>query len=158
MYRDTPQMYACDAHCLSLVKRGLRAGASGSLRPIERVFLCLASLTHSEALNDQLLCMEEWDRAMTDLEVDDPLNAAFLRDFPPARCGDQALRPVSPPQYAAAARQHGRGGRIPWECTFRFDLPLIRRPNGVVRFRRNCQKAHGKAARPRVRDVASAGR
>src|SRR5580700_3754302 len=22
MYRDTPQMYACDAHCLSLVKRG----------------------------------------------------------------------------------------------------------------------------------------
>ena len=74
MYRDTPQMYACDAHCLSLVKRGLRAGGSGSLRPIERVFLCLV-LTHSEALNDQLLCMEEWDRAMTDLAADDPLNA-----------------------------------------------------------------------------------
>ena len=26
MYRDTPQMYACDARCLALVKRGLRVG------------------------------------------------------------------------------------------------------------------------------------
>ena len=47
IYRDTSQMYACDARCLSLVKRGLRVGVSERLRPIERVFLCLA-LTHSE--------------------------------------------------------------------------------------------------------------
>src|SRR6266480_1285794 len=46
MYRDTPQMYACDAHCLALVRRGLRIGLSGRLRPIKRVFLCLV-LTHS---------------------------------------------------------------------------------------------------------------
>ena len=41
-------------------------GSSASLRPIERVFLCLA-LTHSEALHDPHLCMEEWDRAMAAL-------------------------------------------------------------------------------------------
>src|SRR4029078_5155333 len=51
MYRDTPQMYASDARCQGLVRRGLRVGISGRLRPIERVFLCLA-LTHSEALDD----------------------------------------------------------------------------------------------------------
>ena len=48
MYRDTPEMYACDAHCLTMVKRGLRVGVGKHLRPIERVFLCLV-LTHSEA-------------------------------------------------------------------------------------------------------------
>ena len=26
MYRDTPEMYACDPRCLALVKRGLRVG------------------------------------------------------------------------------------------------------------------------------------
>jgi uncharacterized protein (DUF924 family) len=39
MYRDTPQMYACDARCQGLVKRGLRVGVSARLCPIERVFL-----------------------------------------------------------------------------------------------------------------------
>ncbi len=56
-------MYACDARCLALVKRGLRVGIGARLRPVERVFLCLA-LTHSEALADQQLCMEEWGRPM----------------------------------------------------------------------------------------------
>ena len=74
MYRDTPQMYACDARCQRLVKRGLRVGVGARLRPIERVFLCLV-LTHSEALDDQHLCMEEWGRAMEELAPDDPLNA-----------------------------------------------------------------------------------
>ncbi|HEY3620992.1 MAG TPA: DUF924 family protein [Roseiarcus sp.] len=59
MYRDTPKMYACDAHCRALVKRGLRMGVSARLRPVERVFLCLV-LTHSEILDDQHLCMQEW--------------------------------------------------------------------------------------------------
>jgi hypothetical protein len=34
------QMYARDAHCRSLVKRGLRIGVSARLKPIERIFLC----------------------------------------------------------------------------------------------------------------------
>jgi alkyl hydroperoxide reductase subunit AhpC/uncharacterized protein (DUF924 family) len=132
MYRDTPQMYACDAHCLSLVKRGLRAGASGSLRPIERVFLCLV-LTHSEALNDQLLCMEEWDRAMTDLEVDDPLNAfheifhrhvAVIKRFGRFPHRNMLLQRVS-----TVAEEEFLGND-----SFRFDLPLIRRPNGSFVF------------------------
>ena len=70
IYRDTSQMYDGDARCLSLVKRGLRIGISERLRPIERVFLCLA-LTHSESMEDQHLCMEEWRRAMDELAADD---------------------------------------------------------------------------------------
>ena len=132
MYRDTPQMYACDAHCLSLVKRGLRAGGSGSLRPIERVFLCLV-LTHSEALNDQLLCMEEWDRAMTDLAADDPLNAfheifhrhvAVIKRFGRFPHRNKLLQRVS-----TVAEEDFLGND-----SFRFDLPLIRRPNGSFVF------------------------
>ena len=73
MYRDTPRMYDCDAHCLALVKRALRFGIGEQLSPIERVFLCLA-LTHSEVLDDQHLCMAEWERATTKLSPDDPLN------------------------------------------------------------------------------------
>src|SRR3954469_4006866 len=73
MYRDTPQMYACDARCRALVKRGLRIGVSGRLSPIEHVFLCLV-LTHSEELDDQHLCMAEWDQVMAELAADDPLN------------------------------------------------------------------------------------
>jgi uncharacterized protein (DUF924 family) len=73
MYRDTAKMYACDAHCRALVKRGLRMGVSARLRPVERVFLCLV-LTHSEILDDQHLCMQEWDQAMAVLKPDDPLN------------------------------------------------------------------------------------
>src|SRR6476620_3800880 len=39
MYRETPEMYACDARCLALVKRGLRVGIGLRLQPIERIFL-----------------------------------------------------------------------------------------------------------------------
>ena len=66
IYRDTSQMYEYDTRCRALVKRGLRVGVSERLRPIERVFLCLA-LSHSESLDDQHLCMEEWGRAMDEL-------------------------------------------------------------------------------------------
>jgi alkyl hydroperoxide reductase subunit AhpC/uncharacterized protein (DUF924 family)/CRP-like cAMP-binding protein len=132
MYRDTPQMYACDARCRGLVKRGLRAGISARLRPIERVFLCLA-LTHSEALDDQLLCMEEWGRTMEDLAADDPLNV-FHEIFH---------------RHLAVIK---RFGRFPHrnkilqrpntmaeedfldDSTFRFDLPLTRRPDGTFLF------------------------
>ena len=132
MYRDTPQMYACDPHCLSLVKRGLRAGGGGSLRPIERVFLCLV-LTHSEALNDQLMCMEEWDRAMTELSADDPLNAfheifhrhvAVIKRFGRFPHRNKLLERVN-----TVAEEEFLGND-----SFRFDLPLIRRPNGSFVF------------------------
>ena len=132
MYRDTPQMYACDARCQGLVKRGLRVGVSARLRPIERVFLCLA-LTHSEALDDQLLCMEEWERVMEELAPDDPLNV-FHEIFH---------------RHVAVIK---RFGRFPHrnkilqrantlaekdfldDSAFRFDLPLIRRSDGTFAF------------------------
>jgi len=132
MYRDTPQMYACDARCRRLVKRGLRVGVSGRLRPIERVLLCLA-LTHSETLDDQLLCMEEWGRAMEELAPDDPLNV-FHEIFH---------------RHVAVIQ---RFGRFPHrnkilhrantmaeedflqDSSFRFDLPLMRRSDGTFAF------------------------
>ena len=132
MYRDTPRMYACDAHCQRLVKRGLRVGMGARLRPIERVLLCLV-LTHSETLDDQLLCMEEWERAMEDLAPDDPLNVfheIFHRHvavikrfgrFPHRNKIQQRANTNDEEDFLA-------------DSSFRFDLPLIRKPDGTFAF------------------------
>jgi len=132
MYRDTPQMYASDARCQGLVKRGLRVGVSARLRPIERVFLCLV-LSHSESLDDQLLCMEEWGRTMEELAPDDPLNV-FHEIFH---------------RHVAVVKRFGRfphrnkilqrANTLAEEdflenSSFRFDLPLIRRSDGTFAF------------------------
>jgi len=128
MYRDTPRMYATDARCRELVRRGLRVGVGERLRPIERVFLCLV-LTHSELLEDQHLCMEEWGRAMADLAADDPLNAfheIFHRHvaviqrfgrFPHRNKILQRANMVAEDDFLD-------------NSTFRFDLPLVRRADG----------------------------
>jgi thioredoxin-dependent peroxiredoxin len=132
MYRDTPQMYACDARCLALVKRGLRVNVSGRLRPIERVFLCLV-LTHSEALGDQHLCMEEWGKAMAELASDDPLNAfheifhrhvAVIQRFGRFPHRNKILQRAN-----TTAEEDFLGN-----SSFRFDLPLLRRPDGAFVF------------------------
>jgi alkyl hydroperoxide reductase subunit AhpC/uncharacterized protein (DUF924 family) len=132
MYRDTPQMYACDARCRDLVKRGLRVGVSARLRPIERVFLCLV-LTHSEALDDQHLCMEEWGRAMAELAPDDPLNAfheifhrhvAVIKRFGRFPHRNKILQRPN-----AEAEEDFLG-----DGSFRFDLPLFRRSDGAFVF------------------------
>jgi alkyl hydroperoxide reductase subunit AhpC/uncharacterized protein (DUF924 family) len=132
MHRDTPQMYACDARCQALVKRGLRVGVGARLRPIERVFLCLV-LTHSETLDDQLLCMEEWERTMEDLTPDDPLNifheifhrhVAVIKRFGRFPHRNKILQRVDTPAEADFLEN----------SSFRFDLPLIRRPDGSFAF------------------------
>ena len=132
MYRDTPQMYACDAHCLAVVKRGLRVGVGERLRPVERVFLCLV-LTHSEALDDQVLCMEVWDRTMAELAADDPLNAfheIFHRHlavikrfgrFPHRNKILQRANTMAEEDFLS-------------DSAFRFDLPLVRREDGAIVF------------------------
>jgi alkyl hydroperoxide reductase subunit AhpC/uncharacterized protein (DUF924 family) len=132
MYRETPQMYACDARCLALVKRGLRVGVGRRLKPIERILLCLA-LTHSEALEDQHLCMEEWERAMDELEPDDPLNAfheifhrhvAVIMRFGRFPHRNKVLQRASRPAEDAFLEDN----------SFRFDLPLVRQPDGTLAF------------------------
>jgi alkyl hydroperoxide reductase subunit AhpC/uncharacterized protein (DUF924 family)/CRP-like cAMP-binding protein len=138
MYRDTPQMYAYDARCLALVKRGLRVGVSGRLRPIERVFLCLV-LTHSEALDDQYLCMEEWGRAMEDLAPDHPLNAfheifhrhvAVIKRFGRFPHRNKILQRASTPAEEDFLQN----------SSFRFDLPLVRRSDGAIVFAGSVKK------------------
>jgi thioredoxin-dependent peroxiredoxin len=132
MYRDTSQMYDCDAHCRALVKRGLRAGLSGRLRPIERIFLCLV-LTHSEELNDQQLCMEEWDRTMAELASDDPLNVfheifhrhvAVIKRFGRFPHRNKLLQRANTLAEEDFLRNN----------SFRFDLPLIRQSDGAFVF------------------------
>ena len=138
MYRDTPQMYACDARCLALVKRALRIGVSVGLRPTERVFLCLA-LTHSEALDDQYLCMDEWSRAMEELALDSPLNVfheifhrhvAVIKRFGRFPHRNAVLQRVS-----TQAEQD-----FLENSSFRFDLPLMRRSDGAFVFAGSVKK------------------
>ena len=132
MYRDTAQMYACDARCRDLVKRGLRTGVSERLRPIERVFLCLV-LTHSEVLDDQHLCMDEWGRAMTELAPDDPLNAfheVFHRHVAVIqRFGRFPHRNKILQRANTAAEEDFLDN-----SAFRFDLPLVRDADGAFVF------------------------
>ncbi|HEY1779625.1 MAG TPA: DUF924 family protein [Roseiarcus sp.] len=132
MYRETAKMYACDAHCRSLVKRGLRTGVSARLAPIERIFLCLA-LTHSEVLDDQHLCMQEWEQAMAVLEPDDPLNVfhevfhrhvAVIKRFGRFPHRNRLLQRAN-----TAAEEDFLA-----DNSFRFDLPLVRRPDGAFVF------------------------
>jgi uncharacterized protein (DUF924 family) len=132
MYRGTPQMYAADARCLELVKRGLRGDVGARLHPIERVFLCLA-LTHSEALEDQLLCMEEWGRVMAALAAGDPLNVfheifhrhvAVIQRFGRFPHRNTVLGRAGTPQEADFLA----------DSTFRFDLPLVCCPDGSFAF------------------------
>ena len=132
IFRDTPQMYSCDARCQALVKRGLRVGVSARLRPVERVFLCLV-LTHSEALDDQLLCMEEWEHAMEDLAPDDPLNVfheIFHRHVAVIeRFGRFPHRNKILQRTNSQAEEDFLDN-----SSFRFDLPLIRRADGTFAF------------------------
>ena len=132
MYRDTAQMYACDARCRDLVKRGLRTGVSERLRPIERVFLCLV-LTHSEVLDDQHLCMDEWGRVMTELAADDPLNAfheVFHRHVAVIqRFGRFPHRNKILQRANTAAEEDFLDN-----SAFRFDLPLVRDADGAFVF------------------------
>jgi uncharacterized protein (DUF924 family) len=141
MYRDTARMYACDARCRALVKRSLRAGLSERLSPIERALLCLV-LTHSEALGDQRLCMQEWGRAMASVAPGDPLNAfddifqrhvAVIRRFGRFPHRNKLLGRAS-----TAAEEQFLGN-----SSFRFDLPLIRRPCGAFDFGGACGRGHG---------------
>jgi alkyl hydroperoxide reductase subunit AhpC/uncharacterized protein (DUF924 family) len=138
MYRETAQMYDCDPRCLALVKRGLRVGVGRRVRPIERIFLCLA-LTHSEAIEDQHLCMEEWTRAMDELAPDDPLNAfheifhrhlAVVMRFGRFPHRNKLLQRASTPAEEAFLADN----------VFRFDLPLVRQPDGTLAFAGSVRK------------------
>jgi alkyl hydroperoxide reductase subunit AhpC len=132
MYLDAAQMYACDAHSRALVRRRLRIGVSGRLAPIERVFLCLV-LTHSEILDDQHLCMQEWDQAMATLAPDDPLNVfheifhrhiAVIKRFGRFPHRNKLLQRIN-----TASEDDFLG-----DNSFRFDLPLVRQSDGAFVF------------------------
>jgi alkyl hydroperoxide reductase subunit AhpC/uncharacterized protein (DUF924 family) len=132
IHRDTGQMYAYDARCLSLVKRGLRSGVSEKLRPAERVFLCLA-LTHSESVDDQHQCMLEWGSVMKELRPDDPLNVfheifhrhvAVIQRFGRFPHRNNILK-----RTTTEAEQE-----FLEDSTFRFDLPLVRGADGRLVF------------------------
>jgi uncharacterized protein (DUF924 family) len=146
MYRDTAQMYACDARCRDLVKRGLRSGVSERLRPIERVFLCLV-LTHSEVLDDQHLCMDEWGRVMTELAADDPLNA-FHEVFHRHVAVIQRFGRFPHRNKILRAGEYRRGGGLSGQQHVPLRPAVGPRRGWRFRLHRFREEAHREAARP----------
>jgi alkyl hydroperoxide reductase subunit AhpC/uncharacterized protein (DUF924 family) len=132
IHRDSPRAYASDPRCQALVRRALRANFGERLKPIERVFLCLV-LTHAEDMEDQLLCMEQWDRTMEELAPDDPLNVfheifhrhlAVIQRFGRFPHRNRILGRASTPEEEEFLANGD----------FRFDLPLVRRADGSFAF------------------------
>lgn len=132
IFRDTPAMYDADQRCLNLVKRALRHGVIEKLRLIERVFPCLV-LTHSEDLADQHLCMVEWEKVEAALSADDPLrvfreifqrHVAVIERFGRFPHRNDLLDRRSTVEEEEFLR----------DGAFRFDLPLVRGPDGDFRF------------------------
>lgn len=72
MFRGTKGMYSCDKMCAGYVKRAMAAGIDKKLKPKEMIFLLL-NLTHSEELEDQHLCFDEYCKLEQTLDRDDPL-------------------------------------------------------------------------------------
>jgi len=57
IYRDSPDAFRFDPLALSLAHRAIETGEDMKLQPLERSFLYMP-LMHSEALTDQLKCVE----------------------------------------------------------------------------------------------------
>jgi uncharacterized protein (DUF924 family) len=136
------------------VKRAWLAGIGERLQPIERVLLCLA-LTHSEALEDQQLCMAEWARVRTDLPADDPLNAfdeifrrhlAVIRRFGRFPHRNDVLGRASTAAEVAFLQ----------DGAFRFDLPMVRRADGAIAFAGACGYGYGYGPLPAANVAAAA--
>jgi uncharacterized protein (DUF924 family) len=132
MYRNTPEMYAADPRCLWLVKRAIKHGVIDKLRLIERVFPCLV-LTHSETLADQHLCMQEWEKLELELPPTDPLmvfhevfhrHLSVIERFNRFPHRNTLLGRQSTPEEEAFLSN----------AEFRFDLPLVKRPDGSFCF------------------------
>ncbi|TPX75871.1 peroxiredoxin [Chytriomyces confervae] len=126
MYRDTPDMYTRDHHCVKLVKRAIRAEVPAVLQPIEGVFLCLV-LTHTENIQDQMLCLEQWTQYSKQLRVQDPLNVfdeifkrhvAVIQRFGRFPHRNEILGRVSTNEELEFLQDN----------TFRFDMPLKKDP------------------------------
>jgi Bacterial protein of unknown function (DUF924) len=90
-------------------------------------------LTHSEILDDQHLCTQEWDQAMAVLQPDNPLNAfheifhrhvAVIRRFGRFPHRNKLLQRVN-----TAAEDEFLNNN-----SFRFDLPLVHQSDGALVF------------------------
>ena len=101
--------------------------------------------------------MEEWGRAMEELAPDDPLNAfheifhrhvAVIMRFGRFPHRNKILQRANTPAEEEFLDNN----------SFRFDLPLVRQPDGSARLRRHGEEAHRQAARPRVPDAAAGDR
>ena len=119
------------------------------------MFLCLA-LTHSESLDDQQLCMEEWGRAMEDLAPDDPLNVfheifhrhvAVIMRFGRFPHRNKVLQRVNTPAEEEFSRTTSSASTCRW-CASR----TARSPSPAR------SAADGETPRPRVPDAAAGRR
>jgi len=132
MFRESPEMYAADYRCLSLVRRAITRGVVDKLQLIERIFPCLV-LTHSEEIADQHLCMEEWSKVENELTPTDPLRV-FHEVF---RRHVEVIEKFG--RFPHRNALLGRASTAEEEtflanADFRFDLPLVKGADGKFSF------------------------
>jgi uncharacterized protein (DUF924 family) len=132
MFRESPEMYAADYRCLSLVRRAITRGVVDKLQLIERIFPCLV-LTHSEEIADQHLCMEEWSKVESELTPTDPLRV-FHEVF---RRHVEVIEKFG--RFPHRNALLGRASTAEEEtflanADFRFDLPLVKGADGKFSF------------------------
>ena len=132
IYRNTSEMYAADRHCLSLVKRAIKLGGMERLSLIERVFLCLV-LTHSEALAEQHLCLQEWEKIQMELGQTDPLRV-FHEIFSRHLAVIERFNRFPHRNDLLGRESTSEEMAFLTDAEFRFDLPLVRRPDGEFCF------------------------
>lgn len=140
MFRESTEMYAADNRCLSLVRRAIALGVIDKLQMMERIFPCLV-LTHSEVLADQHLCMAEWSKVEIELVPADPLNV-FHEIF------ERHVEVIE--KFGRFPHRNAILGRIPSveeeaflaDADFRFDLPLVKGPDGKFCFQGRISGSH----------------
>ena len=144
-----------DARCQSLVKRGLRVGV-GRAAAADRAGVPLPR-PHPFGVARGPAPLHGGMGA-GDGGADARRSAQRLpRNLPPPRRGDHALRPLPAPQQDPGRANTAAEEAFLADNSFRFDLPLVRQPDGTLAFAGSVKSGTVEAARPRVRD-APAGR
>mmetsp|Transcript_20799 Transcript_20799/g.27348 ORF Transcript_20799/g.27348 Transcript_20799/m.27348 type:complete len:423 (+) Transcript_20799:3-1271(+) len=125
-------MYTSDKMCCKYVKRAIRAGIDKELNSKERIFLLLV-LTHSEDVEDQHLCLQEYMEVEEGLPASDPLRVFKDIFFRHVELIDRFGR--FPHRNSIYKRENTREENVFLaESLFRFDLPVVKNHEGKFEY------------------------
>jgi len=146
MYRGTKGMYSSDKMCCKYVKRAMRAGIDKKLSPRERIFLLLV-LTHSEDVEDQHLCLQEYMEMEEGLSESDPLRVYKDIFFRHVALIDRFGR--FPHRNSVYQRENTREeNAFLADSLFRFNLPVVKNNEGKYTFFRDGKSLWQSCKRP----------